>query len=304
MTANTGPTSAYRCSRCSRWPGWRLRRRALPAGLLAICAAVFALGPHLRVGGHDTGIYLPWILPNHLPLLENAVPDRFNIFIWLAVAVLLALLIDDLRSRPLLGSRLVSVAVCTVALVSIVPGLVPSEVPRAPSLIASARSFRAALPAARTVLITPAANGQLAMYAQAHAGFAYSIPDGGVFVPSPQGASYGMRHGPLLYALAALADRASTRAGRTPMDALCLARIARGLGRIARGLGRIARGATLGPACGSYYVRALHALRVDAVIVCDLGSPGELRRNRWFFESLLGAGRAAPGATIYAVAGA
>lgn len=281
--------------------GWRLRRRALPAGLLALCAAVFALGPHLRVGGHDTGIYLPWILPNHLPLLENAVPDRFNLFVWLAVAVLLALLIDELRARPLLGSRLSSVAVCAVALVSIAPELVPSEVPVVPSLIASARSFRAALPAARTVLITPAANGQLAMYAQAQAGFAYSIPDGGVFVPSAQGASYGMRHGPLLYALAALADRASTRAGRTPMDALCLGRIAGGAGTGTGSAGRVAGGATLGQACTAYYLRALHALRVDAVVVCDLGSPRELRRNRRFFQSLLGAGTAVPGATVYAV---
>jgi hypothetical protein len=277
--------------------GWRLRRRALPAGLLLLCAALFGLGPHLRVGGRDTGIYLPWIVPNHLPLLENAVPDRFNLFVWLAVAVLVALLIDELRARPLLGSRALSATVCAIALISIVPNLAPSELVRAPPAIASAAGFRRALsgtgtgtgpnPGARTVLIAPVSDGQLAMYAQVQADFAYRIPDGGVFVPSSQGASYGMRHGPLLYALAALGDRPSTLAGRTPTDAMCLS--------------QIARATTLSETCRSHYLHALRLLGVEAVIATDLGSPGERAHDRWFFESLLGAGRVSGGATVYLV---
>jgi hypothetical protein len=281
---------------------WRLRRRALPAGLLALCAALFSLGPHLRVGGRDTGIYLPWIVPNHLPLLENAVPDRFNLFVWLAVAVLVALLIDELRARPLLGSRALSVAVCAIPLLTIVPNLSPSELVRAPPAISSAAGFRRALsgtgtgtgpgshPGARTVLIAPVSDGQLAMYAQVQADFAYRIPDGGVFVPSPQGASYGLRHGPLLYALAALGDHPSTLAGRTATDALCL--------------GQIARATTLSGACRSHYLHALRLLDVYAVIATDLGSPVERGHDTWFFESLLGAGRETEGATVYIVPGA
>jgi hypothetical protein len=269
--------------------GWRLRRRALPAGLLALCAVLFSLGPHLRVGGRDTGIYLPWIVPSHLPLLENAVPDRFNLFVWLAVAVLMALLIDELRARPLLGSRALSVAVCAIPLLTIVPNLSPSELVQAPPAIASAAGFRRALPGpgARTVLITPVSDGQFAMYAQVQAHFAYRIPDGGVFVPSPQGASYGLRHGPLLYALAALGDHPSTLAGRTATDALCL--------------GQIARATTLSDTCRSHYLHALRLLGVDAVVATDLGSRDERERDSWFFESLLGAGRVTGGATVYTV---
>ncbi len=266
---------------------WRLRRRALPAGLLLICAALFSLGPHLRVGGRDTGILLPWIVPNHLPLLENAVPDRFNLFIWLAAGVLLALLIDDLRARPLLGSRALSVGVCVIALASVVPTLAPSELLQAPPVIASAAGFRRALPTARTVLITPATNGQFAMYAQVQADFAYRIPDGGVFVPNAHGPSYGMREGPLLYALAALGGHPSTLAGRTATDTVCL--------------GQIARAVTLSDSCRSRYLHALRALEIGAVLTTDLGSPAERDGDRWFFGSLLGAGRSVGGATVYTV---
>src|ERR1700686_751019 len=80
--------------------GWRLRGRTLLLWLLLLAAAVFSLGPHLHVLGHDTGVLLPWVLPNHVPLLENAIPSRFNLFIRLAGAALVVLLIDDLRRRP------------------------------------------------------------------------------------------------------------------------------------------------------------------------------------------------------------
>ena len=267
--------------------GWRLRRRALPAGLLLLCAAVFSLGPHLRVGGHDTGVLLPWVIPNHLPLFENIVPDRFNLYIWLAAAALLVLLIDDLRSRPLRGSAALSVAVCAAALISVLPTLTPSEAVSAPSVAANAATFRQILPTAKTVLITPAADGQFAMYAQVEADFAYKIPDGAVFVPTAQGPSYGMRHGPLLYALAALAGAVSTQSGRTPTDRLCLA--------------QLAHGNELDQTCRSHYRHALQALRVNAVIVSRIGSARARRRYNWFFGALLGPAKATAGASVFVV---
>jgi hypothetical protein len=267
--------------------GWRLRRRALPAGLLLLCATIFSLGPHLRVGGHDTGILLPWVVPNHLPLFEDIIPDRFNLYVWLAAAALLVLLIDDLRSRPLRGSRALSVAVCALALISILPTPTPSEVLGAPSVVANAATFQRILPTAKTVLITPAADGQFAMYAQAEADFAYKIPDGAVFVPTPQGPSYGMRHGPLLYALAALAGTVSTQSGRTSTDRLCLA--------------QLAHGNKLSQLCRSHYRHALQALRVDAVIVSGIGSATARRRYNWFFGALLGPARAVTGASVFVV---
>jgi hypothetical protein len=270
------------------WAGWRLRRRALPAGLLLICAAVFSLGPHLRVSGHDTGVYLPWIIPNHLPLLQNAVPDRFNLFVWFAAAALLVLLIDDLRTRPLFGRRAWGPAALAVALVPIVPALAPSEIVNVPAAVGDAATFHRLAPDARTVIITPTGNGQFAMYAQAKAGFTYDIPDGGVFVPSPDGPSYGMRHGPLLYALAALGGHTSTRAGRTSTDTLCLK--------------QLGASEALSQSCRSHYGHALQALHVDAVIVTDPNSRSAARFTE-FFASLLGPPEETEGVRIFFVRG-
>ncbi len=269
------------------WAAWRLRRRALPAGLLLLCAAVFSLGPHLRVGGRDTGIFLPWIVPGHVPLLEDVVPDRFNLFIWAAAAVLIVLLIDDLRARPAFGRRSAGIAVCAIALLPVVPALTPSELVRVPPALGSAAAFQRVLPHAHDVLIVPAGDGQYAMLAQQKAGFAYRIPNGGVFVPSPNGPAYGMRHGPLLYALAALERKPSTQAGRTHADRVCLEQIA----------------ADTGPSrgCRSYYRHALRALQLDAVIVRTRAAPSVARRCERFFAALLGPPRPSEGAAVYVV---
>jgi hypothetical protein len=264
-----------------------MRSRARPAIVLLGCAAVLSMGPHLRVLGHDTGIFLPWIVPNHVPLLENVVPDRFNLFVWFAIAALFVMAIDDLRARPPLRSRLLGMAACGVALLPIVPTLIPSELVKTPPVVGDAAVMRTIAPNARIALITPAGNGQFAMYAQARAGFAYSIPDGGVFVPDVGGPSYGMRHGPLLYALALLGGYASTQAGRMPADSLCL--------------DKLDRHEALGRGCRLRYLHALQALHVDVVIVCHVGSRYAVRRYDRFFASLLGSPTESKDAEVYVV---
>jgi hypothetical protein len=269
------------------WAGWRLRRRALLPGLLLGVAALLSLGPHLHVLGHDTGILLPWVLPGHLPLIEDVVPDRFALFMWLAAAVLVVLLLDDLRARPLAGRRWLGGALVALALASVLPSRTPSERVSAPRVLTDARLLHAVAPDARSVLVAPYSNGQLAMYAQAASGFAYRIPDGGVFVPTRWGPAYGMRPGPLLYALAALAGRSSTRAGRTAADGRCLA--------------QLQRHADLDDACRLRYREALRALRVGAVVLAHAGGSRAARRTERFLATLLGPPRRAGAARVFVI---
>lgn len=267
------------------WAVWRLRRRALPASLLLATSVIFSLGPHLRVAGHDTGIWLPWIIPNHLPLLENAVPDRFNLYIWLAAAGLVVLLIDDLRRRPLLGHRYLGWIACAIALIPALPALPPSKPISVPAVIGNANVFRRYAPGATTALITPFSNGQFAMYAQAQSGFAYKIPVGGVFVPDTDGTAYGMRHGPLLYALAELGGNASTHAGRTHTDTVCLR--------------TLTLEQPLDAKCRTHYLHALRTLKVNVVIVTDNGRSSTTDRYAQFFTSLLGPHTTVADAKVY-----
>lgn len=55
----------------------------------ATAAAILSLGGHLDIHGQRT-IPMPWLAPAHLPFLGSALPERFTLYVWLALAVLVA----------------------------------------------------------------------------------------------------------------------------------------------------------------------------------------------------------------------
>src|SRR5260370_16355490 len=66
----------------------RNARMLLGTGLIF---ALFSLGGTLLVGGHQTGVHLPWGALEHLPVFGSALPDRFPLVVGLAPPALLAL---------------------------------------------------------------------------------------------------------------------------------------------------------------------------------------------------------------------
>jgi hypothetical protein len=71
--------------------GWARWREPLTRGLLVFAgaAAVLSMGTWLHVDGHAV-VPLPWSVLGRLPILEDALPPRFTLYLWLAVAVLIA----------------------------------------------------------------------------------------------------------------------------------------------------------------------------------------------------------------------
>jgi len=59
--------------------------------LVFLLCLVCSLGPFLWVGGHFTGIIMPWVIAVHLPLLGSALPARFTMFASLAAAIIAAI---------------------------------------------------------------------------------------------------------------------------------------------------------------------------------------------------------------------
>jgi hypothetical protein len=53
-------------------------------------ALLFTLGPQLQIAGHPT-LKLPWREAAKFPLLNNVLPIRFALYLWLAVAIMVAL---------------------------------------------------------------------------------------------------------------------------------------------------------------------------------------------------------------------
>ncbi|MEW6226397.1 MAG: hypothetical protein AB1627_17390 [Chloroflexota bacterium] len=78
-----------------RWTDLRVR----VAALTAVSMLVLSLGRTLTIGGVATGVPLPWLAISGLPLLEHAIPGRLTLYLWLAVAVIVAVLVGELAAQ-------------------------------------------------------------------------------------------------------------------------------------------------------------------------------------------------------------
>ena len=76
---------------------WRSRPVVRWAGFTLLAVMVLASGRSLKVGGHETGVPLPFRVVEHLPLLESLVSIRLASYAVLLCALLLAVGMDGLR---------------------------------------------------------------------------------------------------------------------------------------------------------------------------------------------------------------
>ncbi len=80
-----------------RWSDRRIR----VAGVVGLVMLVLSLGPVLHVGVDAMAIPMPWSAFRQLPLLEHVLPGRLTLFTWLAVAVIVAIVVQGLLvERP------------------------------------------------------------------------------------------------------------------------------------------------------------------------------------------------------------
>jgi hypothetical protein len=98
-----------------RWSDLRIR----VAGTMAVLLLVASFGPVLQVNTESTGIPMPWALISQAPLIEHALPGRLTVYLWLAIAVIVAITVDHLRRLPVrraaTGLLLVAVAIAVAA---------------------------------------------------------------------------------------------------------------------------------------------------------------------------------------------
>ncbi|KJE21693.1 hypothetical protein FF36_04028 [Frankia torreyi] len=79
----------------------RARRHPL-VGVLApvgLVMAVLSLGDHLHVDGRATAIPLPWLVLERVPVLHNALPSRFALYVMMCAAALTAVGLDQMAER-------------------------------------------------------------------------------------------------------------------------------------------------------------------------------------------------------------
>ncbi len=75
---------------------WRQSRLWL---LIAVLFAVFSLGPSLHLFGRDTDIPLPYLLLHEIPIVNHIrIPMRYGILVYLALAMLVAIAVERIRT--------------------------------------------------------------------------------------------------------------------------------------------------------------------------------------------------------------
>ena len=171
-----------------RWDDLRVRVAVLVGAIIF----VLSLGPHLHVGGASTGWPLPWLPFTQAPLLESVVPSRFAVFVWLAIAGVVAVAVDETLRLPWrrAGPRL---AVIAVGLTVVIPAPLTSSTTAVPAFFA--RWDHEGMRPDATVMIAPFFRdgaGADPMIWAAIAGDAIRMPEAFAFVPTANGtASYG-----------------------------------------------------------------------------------------------------------------
>jgi hypothetical protein len=157
------------------------------AGIVAAIIAVLSLGPHLHVAGHQfSAMPLPWWIPAHLPVLQNILPARLMIYVYLAAGITFAFL---LRALWLVRSRLaLNLLVALAVLLPLVPTLpAPATALRTRAPFTSETSAQALRGANVLFEPFPGVDYPQAMLWQRTANYAFTMVGGYVIGPYAPG---------------------------------------------------------------------------------------------------------------------
>jgi hypothetical protein len=252
---------------------WMRRRAVVVASAVTLaCAMVLALGGHLTIHGPATRIPLPWIIPEHLPVLENVLPVRLMVAGYLALALIVAVFLDRVLAAPPRW-RIAGLLAAAVALVPLVPTLpILSSRLSVPAFFTDGSAQR--LPTTGSVLMTP---------------YGYQAPD-----YPPQ----------LWQAVSGLAFRTQDGIAYSPGTAHPLSPVTDPLGQELSALGDQGEPApaTLSPAVRATYLGDLRAHAVTTVIVGP--GPGSAQVARLMTELLGRSGTSTGGVTVWYDVGA
>jgi hypothetical protein len=186
--------------------GWividrRRDRRILVAAVTGLALLVLSLGPELYVNAESQVAWMPWAPIADLPLIEHALPGRLTLYVFLAIAAMLAIAIDQAAA---LGRRAATLRLGAIglALVFLVPAPAKTSTHDVPAFF---RSWdRQGIGADETILFAPWFTNGAGADPMLWAAIAEARPrmyEGYVYVPDDRGRP---RYGPRAGALARL----------------------------------------------------------------------------------------------------
>jgi hypothetical protein len=193
-----------------RW--WR-RPLVRFTSLLALGLAVASLGPRLHIAGHITRIHLPWRAVQAIPVIDNLLPNRLMLYVFLLAGLLVAVFADAVLSRRSPRRKVLGMVAVALALLALLPrSPAPSTRLDVPPLFASSAAGR--IPPGSVALVAPFAHYPptvAPMLWQAMSGMRFRMPEGYFVGADAAGrAQFGPSATPLSQAMEAI------QAGRPP----------------------------------------------------------------------------------------
>jgi hypothetical protein len=161
---------------------WWRRPLVRVASLLALGVAVLSLGPRLHLGGHITGVHLPWRAVEAVPVFRDMLPNRLMLYVFLLAGLLLAVFADAMLAGARASPRRAALGVAAVvlALLPLTPRFpAPSTPLELPAFFTSRSVDR--IPPGSVVLVAPFAHYPQTvapMLWQALSGMRYRMPEG------------------------------------------------------------------------------------------------------------------------------
>ncbi len=171
------------------WTRGREDRAARLSLAFAGVAGLLSLGSFLHVDGHRT-VPMPWAVLAHVPVLQDALPQRFTMYAWIGIAVAIARWLADAGGRWRWWAAGAAAALLLPNVFA--PGLHGAAA--APAFF-SRGLYRHYLHPGQTIVVVHPEKGQEMLW-QAQAGFAFSIAQG-YTGPEPE----SFRHDPFFRSL-------------------------------------------------------------------------------------------------------
>lgn len=166
----------------------RSRSEVRFASVLGAVIVVLSFGPHLHVHRHELGVPLPWSAVAKVPLLGHILPSRLMLFVFLLIAVIVAVFLDHLPRRPLGWRRLTPGAGLLAVAATLLPDLTyPATKMDIPSFFRDGSAE--IIPENSVALVAPFQQLYPAepMVWQAQSGFRFKMPQGYFFAPDRHG---------------------------------------------------------------------------------------------------------------------
>jgi hypothetical protein len=191
------------------WVVWEQRRdrRVVTAGIMVVALFALSLGPDVFIGTEQHRWFTPWEPIGDLPLIEHALPGRLTLYMWLAIAVMVAIAIDraTVLARRSAAFRLAAIG---VALVFLLP--TPARNSDSPVPTFFIEWERQGIADDEIVLVAPWFTNGAGADPMLWAAFAQARPrmhEGYVYVPDAEGRPrYGPRAGRLAHLMMDVQD--------------------------------------------------------------------------------------------------